>query len=132
MSYDFYVYLAFVPNTSEASVENLFSLLKEYYQKSNPAAQVILEDQTIYVRFKNYEFKIDLNEEEYVKEEAEELSTIRHEDYQQRDLNKELLRTYTRRFELGAPVDPNMDYFNDSLYIVETIEKIEGAIIFSF
>ena len=39
--------------------------------------------------------------------------------------------TCKKRFEIWGDEDFDMDYFNDSLYIIEQIEKFDGIIIFN-
>lgn len=53
-------------------------------------------------------------------------------DYNYNDIDKEKLKLCSKRFDIsGSDDDYNMDYFNDSLFILGQIEKFNGITILS-
>lgn len=69
-----------------------------------------------------FTFRFWLNSESYVIEEAQEmLENIASTD-------KSII--YDTRIEIASDDDPNMDYFNHYLWIVEELSTFEGAVAF--
>ena len=40
------------------------------------------------------------------------------------------LETFPARFEISCKPDPNMDHFNDYLYVLEALQSLEGSVAF--
>jgi hypothetical protein len=40
------------------------------------------------------------------------------------------LETFPARFELSCKPDPNMDHFNDYLFVLEALQALEGSVAF--
>jgi hypothetical protein len=130
MAYTFYQYLAFIQPDSDADLTVLKNNLESFYEKSSRRPNISQRDKVITVDFDNYKFEISLSDGSHVIEEAAEIANDRATDYAENNFDKEKLRTSSKRFEISGEDDIDMDYFNDSLFIVETTEKFRGVIVF--
>ncbi len=134
MSSTFYSYLAFIAPTSNAQLDTLKTYLQEFYSRpvfqAKEQPEISLSRQKITVTFKDgYRFYIHLSKQKHIQEEATEFLEEKH-DYAEQSFDKQLLATCTQRFEIHGDDDYDIDYFNDSLYILEEIEKFTDIIIF--
>lgn len=130
MSYTFYQYQAFIQPDSDADLTVLKNKLESFYAKTKSPPNISQVDKTITVAFDNYKFQIFLSDEGHVIEEAAEIANDRATDYAENNFDKEKLKTSSKRFEISGEDDIDMDYFNDSLFIVEATEKFKGVIVF--
>lgn len=132
MANSFYSYSAFIPPTSNADITVLKDYLEAFYSESdaeNP--EIILDDNEIKLTFDDeYNFYIYLAEEEHVNQEALEIADDLEEDWNENVYDKEKLKASTKRFEMWGDPDFDMDYFNDSLFILDQLEKFNDLIIF--
>jgi hypothetical protein len=130
MAYTFYHYLAFIQPDSDADLTVLKNNLESFYAKSSRRPNISQIDKVITVDFDNYKFEISLSDGSHVIEEAAEIANDRAADYAENNFDKEKLKTSSKRFEISGEDDIDMDYFNDSLFIVEITEKFKGVIVF--
>lgn len=133
MANTFYSYLAFIAPASDASLIVLKNNLETFYEK--PAIEnkpeIVLEDNQINIIFDDeYRLYIAFSEEEYVNEEALEFAQEYKTDWNETTFDKAKLETCYKRFEVWGDDDFDMDYFNDSLFVIEEIEKFSDVIIF--
>ncbi|PZR22645.1 MAG: hypothetical protein DI535_25700 [Citrobacter freundii] len=131
MGYTFYQYLAFIQPDSDAEPGKLKHYLESFYAGGVRPPQIILTDKLITVAFDSYNFRIHYSDEPHVAVEAAELAEDSDADWSEKHFDKEKLKSSSKRFELSGDPDYDMDYFNDSLYIVEIIEKFNGVIVFN-
>ncbi|HEY1193779.1 hypothetical protein [Flavobacterium sp.] len=133
MANTFYSYSAYILPSSNATILALKEYLEEFYQKSDHEDQpdIDLRDNQITLIFNDeYRFYIYLSEEKHVNEEALEIAEDLETDWNEEPFDKQKLKTAQKRFELWGDEDFDMDYFNDSLFILDQIEKFSGIIIF--
>jgi hypothetical protein len=134
MSNTFYSYLAFITPTSDASLIALKNNLDTFYAKPliENKPEIVLEDNQISIIFSDeYRLYIAFSQEEYVNEEALEIAAEQKLDWNENPFDKTTLETCHKRFEIWGDDDFDMDYFNDSLFVVEEIEKFSDVIIFA-
>lgn len=133
MANSFYSYSAYILPSSNATIIALKEYLEEFYQNSDTEDQpeINLSDNQITLIFNDeYRFYIYLSEEKHVNEEAVEIAENLETDWNEEPFDKEKLKTAQKRFELWGDEDFDMDYFNDSLFILDQIEKFSDIIIF--
>lgn len=129
MANSFYSYSAYIPPSSNADIKVLKEFLDVFYQESDN--QITLSDNQITITFDDeYDFYIYLAEEEHVNQEALEIADYLEEDWNETSYDKEKLKASKKRFEIWGDPDFDMDYFNDSLFIIEQVEKFNDIIIF--
>ncbi|KQB39587.1 hypothetical protein [Flavobacterium aquidurense] len=134
MAHTFYSYLAFITPDSDAGLIALKNNLDTFYEKSEieNKPEIVLNDHQIDIIFDDeYRFYIAFSQEEYVNEEALEFAQENKMDWNEEVIDKAKLETCYKRFEVWGDDDFDMDYFNDSLFIIEQIEKFNDVIIFA-
>ncbi|WP_456313052.1 hypothetical protein [Pseudomonas shirazensis] len=134
MANSFYSYLAFIEPSSNAGIETLKNHLEDFYAKPviTEKPTITVENNQIEILFDDeYRLYVFLSEEDHINEEAQEFAIEYELDWNENTFDKEKLKTCKKRFEIWGDEDFDMDYFNDSLYIIEQIEKFDGVIIFN-
>ena len=134
MANTFYSYLAFITPTSDASLIALKNNLETFYDRPviENKPEILLEDNQINIIFDDeYQLYIAFSEEEYVNEEALEIAQEQQLDWNENTFDKTVLETCRKRFEIWGDDDFDMDYFNDSLFVIEQIEQFSDVIIFA-
>ncbi|MEO6305219.1 MAG: hypothetical protein ABIP51_18815 [Bacteroidia bacterium] len=133
MASAYYSYLAFIEPGSDANLEILKTNLDEFYAKPTITNKpdITLNSRSITLTFNDgYAFYINLSNEQHVNGEAKEFADTNDLDWYEKPVDKEKLLSCTSRLEIYGEDDYNMNYFNDSLYIVETIGAFKGVIVF--
>jgi len=133
MANTFYSYLAFLQPSSNGNLLVLKQNLETFYEKQTVAdkPEITLDDNLITLVFnEEYEFHVFFSDEEHVNQEAKELAEEYEFDWNENPFDKEKLKTCIKRFEVWGDDDFDMDYFNDSLFIIDEIEKFTDVIIF--
>jgi len=133
MASAFYSYLAFIEPGSNANLETLKNNLDKFYTKPTikNKPEIILKERSITLTFNDgYSFYINLSNEKHVNVEAREFAGRGVSDWLEKPVDKEKLNSCTSRFEIYGDDDYNMNYFNDSLYIIEYIGIFKGVIVF--
>ena len=129
--YDFYNYLALIKPDSLASLELLKEKLNKTYQDEKRTVSITRINEAININIDGYNFLISFQEGATVLEESIEMADRHTIDHEERTVDRNEVASCTRRFEIAGEDDYDMDYFNDSLYIVECIESIGDVIIIS-
>ncbi|MFZ0597769.1 MAG: hypothetical protein WAM46_12385 [Flavobacterium sp.] len=133
MANTYYSYLAFIAPNSDANLIALKNNLDAFYEPvtENKPAIVLKSDQINLVFEDDYRLYIEFSEEAYVNEEALEIAAEHKFDWNENSFDKAKLETCNKRFEVWGDDDFDMEYFNDSLYIIEEIERFSDVIIFN-
>ncbi len=125
MAYSYYNYLILVSSESNINSENLHKACEKLLTMG--CKNIETHDESFMLEFaEKYKFYLKLNRETYV---AEESAEIARQDFVV-DEKKENIASCKSRYEMSADADPNMDYFNESLFIIEIFEKFPGVFIF--
>jgi hypothetical protein len=114
--------------TDKAAV-TLGQLSHELRQKfsSDPQAEILLQDEAnLVVRWTEWAFRIAYEADPNVLEESREIA----ERYGASRPDESLLAACRRRITVMGDADPNMDHFNDYLFIEEVLMKLPGVILF--
>jgi hypothetical protein len=124
MPYKFYNYLGLIQSNSNATLAALTNVIKKHF--SDDIRQIHISDHAtgIVITIDDYNFKISYQENENVLIESKEIATIYTEDYVGNPIDKDVIEKCERRFEMGGESDFNMDYFNDSLFIIQCMEEL--------
>lgn len=127
MGYSFYQYFAFFNDASDASLAGLKQKLEAFYAAQDRRPEFSLQAEQLVLRFGTYHIKVELNREDYVQEEAQEVGDHFLHNWKEEPLNIELLKTCKQRFEVAGEEDYDMNYFNDSIYVVEAIDSFSNT-----
>jgi hypothetical protein len=131
MSFTFYNYFALIKPGSQADIKQLAEKIKAFYANNKRQITVLQNKDNILVTIDSYNFKIVLVDNEDVLAESKEMSNHYNQDYASIPIDKTNFENCKRRFEISGEEDFDMDYFNDSLYILECIEQFDGVTILS-
>lgn len=133
MANTYYSYLAFITKNSDANLIALKNNLEAFYEPvTENKPEIVLESDQINLVFEdNYRLYIAFSDEAYVNEEALEIAAEHKFDWNENSFDKAKLETCNKRFEVWGDDDFDMEYFNDSLYIIEEIERFNDVIIFN-
>lgn len=126
MGFTYYSYLILLSDQSNATIERLYNKLKDFYQKDTRDIKIVLEENEITIMFNNWNLYIGYSDEEYVLEESKEMAVNSAKGKPE----QEKIAGCKARFEMSADPDPNMDFFNDSCYVLEEIEKFNAVYVF--
>ncbi len=97
------------------------SELRRYYERSEqPPTIVECSESRLEIRFTDCIFYVDHDRSAHVVEESAELAEEFGEDTGKQDR----IAACTSRFDIRADDDPDMNYFNDYLYIVESCQRL--------
>jgi hypothetical protein len=124
MAYTFYEYLILIGENSDFNLNKLAEKLNGFYANKKEI-QIKISDNSVQVVYdKKYKFRLHLNEEEYVKIESEEMAETAEK-------NKTEIAACRKRLEMSGDADPDMDHFNDSLFILQTLESFSDVYLYS-
>lgn len=125
-----YQYFALIQPDSNADIITLKENLDSFYLKSSKKPNISILDKNITIAFDNFTFQIYLSDDDSVIEESIEMADDFKTDYNHNEFDKEKLKLCSKRFDIsGSDDDYDMDYFNDSLFILQQIEKFDGITI---
>ena len=133
MANTFYSYSAYILPSSNAEITVLKEYLDSFYHKPEniDEPKIVLNDNQITITFNDeYNFYIYLSQEKHINDEAVEIADDLETDWNENIYDKEKLKTSIKRFEVWGDPDFDMDYFNDSLFIIDQIEKFSEILIF--
>jgi hypothetical protein len=124
-----YEYLVLIHPESNAGLSRLKENLELFYASAENKPIIHLEEDTLTVTFDDFDFRIFFSNEDWILEESIELADAFESDWNEEIIDKEKLKLCKSRFELSADDDFDMDYFNESLFILQTIEEFDGITI---
>lgn len=118
-----YKALVLLPPTSSASIEEAEDKLRTFYR--NNECDVIIQrcETVIDVIIGGWTCSVHLSSEPYVLVESQEMAEL----FAAARPDQEEIATCNRRFEVVVGTDPNMDYFNDYLFVLQALESFSGA-----
>lgn len=128
-----YTHLAYLKPGQILNLETLKNNITSRYSsiKNNTPPTITEEANMIKIALnKNYNFYITLVTASHVATEARETAEQLEKDWAGESYDKEELKQATARLDFYGDDDTDMEYFNDSLFILEEIEKLGNTIIF--
>jgi hypothetical protein len=128
MGFIFYEYIGLIKSGSDTSLEALEQELRKEYANSKKPVSIKREIDSITVTIDNYKFRVYFSDGSHVGEESKEMAGVFAIDAGGNPVNKADIENCTRRFEMAGDDDANMDYFNDSLYVIDSMERL-GVIV---
>jgi|SRR5581483_5811515 len=129
MAYSFYNYVALIEPDSDADLQKLAEKLQKRF--AGKKAQILLQPgaDKLTLAINDYAFSISLSASDHVLVESKEMANSFTEDYAGNPVDKDKMAVCQRRFELNGAADYEMNYFNDSLFILECMEELPGITI---
>lgn len=126
MGFTYYSYLILLAPDTDATIEGLKSNLDSFYANDERTVKIDLNGNDLTVNIDGYNLYVHYSNESHVIEESEEIANDAAIGLKEFDV----IKSCTSRFELHGDPDYDMDYFNDSLYLQEEMEKFKGVFIF--
>jgi hypothetical protein len=120
MGYTYYQYMAMVAPETSASLETLQASLDAFYSKIKRPYRSAISGNQLTLTLADYKFYVYYATEAHVLEESREMAQTYIGDAS----TKAAIARCATRFEMHGDDDPDMDYFNDSLYLQEQIEAL--------
>lgn len=124
-----YEHLILIAFDSDFDFYRLTKYLKDFYARTDKRkVNIELQGDTLVLLVERYPFYLLLSDEPHVLEESVEMA----EAWTGEASEKSRIAQSGRRLEMRTDhPDPEMKYFNDSLYILEAVEEFDGIYIFS-
>lgn len=122
MAYPYYSYMILLGDDSDFSLSQLADQLRATFAEADATVQLPPHSDTLtLVLDGTYRFTITLNEDPSVLTESAEMAG-------EATAHKSEIAQCRKRLELSGDDDPGMDYFNDSVFILETLDTFRGYV----
>ncbi|RXK83008.1 hypothetical protein [Filimonas effusa] len=127
-----YTHLAYLKPGKSIDLETLENNIAARYEGMKNSTKPVIVDEAgmLRISFNSYNFYITLVSASHVAVEARETAEQVDKDWAENAYDKGALKESTIRLDFYGDADPEMEYFNDSLFILEEIEKTGDTIIF--
>lgn len=123
MAYDLF---ALLTDEATITVAQLSKLLKAKFAPDQ-GAQVLLEsEKSLAIKWKNWAFQIAYEDGPHVLEESREIAELHSANRP----DESLIAACRRRMIVVGDPDPNMEHFNDYLFIEEVFLTLPGVILY--
>ncbi|MER0442115.1 hypothetical protein [Emticicia sp. W12TSBA100-4] len=109
---------------SNFDLDNFIDRVKRTFSSKEFVIEV--EGEIIYIKIKNWVVKLSINESSSVLQESQEMAEMIQDSEKRKQIS-----TCSKRIEMIATEDLNMDYFNEHLYILETVQEFTDVFIFN-
>lgn len=126
MSYTYYSYLGLIPDPTPASLTDVYERLKKAYENDKRDVEVELGRTRVVLVIDEWTMRIYLSDAVHIQSESRELA----DEFAKGHPKQENIAACKRRFETSADSDGNMDFFNDSLTVLEIMESFGEVYIF--
>ena len=121
MGYIYYCYIGLLPKDSTASVAELQSRLDDRLKRQTRGFSITLIESHLSLKVEGFTFDIHFVDGPHVLEESGDMAKY----YSGNDpAEKATIASATTRLEMSGEYDPNMDFFNDSITILECWEAM--------
>jgi hypothetical protein len=133
-------YQAFIllPANCEVSLNDIEDYVWRFYSRLNIPEErwrVRMENSAVLLTVDSWNLYLGINREAWVIEEAAEIAEALQQgkmhaaspECLERAHNAPLA-TYSVRIEISSDEDPNMDYFNEYIFAIESLEHLPGSV----
>lgn len=117
-----YKALVLLPPTSSTSIEEVKDKLRTFYKNDERDVIVQQHETVIEIVIRGWTCSVHLSSEPHVLIESQQMAEI----FAAARLDKDEIATCNRRFEVISEPDPNIDYFNDYIFILQALESFPG------
>jgi hypothetical protein len=121
--------MALIEPDSDADLHQLAEKLQKRFANIKAAVIGQPNNDKLTIAIDDYLFTVYLSGSEHVLIESKEMSDTFIEDYAGNPVDKQVVASCARRFELSGGADYEMNYFNHSLFILECMEELKGVTI---
>lgn len=127
MGYTYYCVKLLVPPTNPLTFDNLAFAIERHLENRAPGLhEVIINLPTITVKRDNWLLRVHWEDNpEFVAEANEyfKMCAVKHQD-------RDIISSCNRHISTAGDPDPQMDYFNDYIFVLEVLDKLENVFKF--
>lgn len=124
-----YEYFIFCTETGRNPIPVLAELISTLYQNRSLKPEIITSQKHLYIQFKNYQFRFIFIDEDWIIEESKEIANSFCKSHPKK---KQILANSRTRIEFYGEDDPEMEFFNEHLFIFEHINNNPKFLIFNY
>jgi hypothetical protein len=126
MAFANYSNLILFSNNSDASPEKLKAKLEDVYRNDERSVKITADKNIITVTIKGWNLYVGYSNEDHVLIESQEIAS----EFANGKPEQDLISKCRARFEMSADADPDMEYFNDSCFVLQEIESFKEVFVF--
>ena len=126
MGYTYYKTSLLIPDRYELTFSDLVEKIKKRFSKMIDREIEISGTNTIILHHGEWFLDIYWEDEPHVLIESEEIARLFASDRSDRST----IAACSRRITTAGQPDPNMNYFNDYVYVLEVLEGMPGLFVF--
>lgn len=123
MGFTYYRLIVFIPASSSITLEAILEQLQLRFASQN--ASIVRDGKKMVIKRGTWSLSIDWEDGPHVLIESQEMADIFAKDR----ADKDIIAASARRLTTAGDPDPDMDYFNDYVAMIEVFESISGLII---
>ena len=120
MSYKAYIFL---PDISTVNLGEVKSILSNSFRDDERSVSIKKDDDKVALLIEDWKCSIYSNADASVLEEAIELA----ENFARNQVEKDEIKNCSKRLEVMCDEDPEMDFFNDYLTVIQELGNIKNA-----
>ena len=124
MAYTPYKLLVFIPPLSSVTLEEVVEKLRTKF--ASQKVSIARSGEKVVIKRESWSLNVYWEDEPHVLEEAQEIA----DHFANHRPDKDVIASSQRRLTTAGDPDPNMDYFNDYVWMIEAFEAIPEFIIF--
>ncbi len=124
-----YQALALLPPHSSCSLDDVARSLEQRFTavvSSHGEPRLIATTHTIILAWSDWSLRVTLADAPHVLLESQEMADL----FAAGRSDRELIARCQRRIEVAADSDPQMDHFNDYIFVLDVLERIPHVILF--
>ncbi|MDZ7897465.1 MAG: hypothetical protein U5N85_05480 [Arcicella sp.] len=122
--FDTYENFILIASNSNFEIISFIEKVKNALQYKNYTLEI--EDNRFYFKIDDWVLWLTYNENDSILEESQEMAEMVKDEEKRKKI-----ATCSKRIEMIATDDPNMDYFNEHLYILEAAQEFTDVFVFS-
>lgn len=127
MGHTYYRVSLLIPPDNLLSFDEIVHKLETHLRSRSPKPlQVVVEGQNLILRRDHWSLKVYWEVNERIKDESEDIA----EKFASERPDKHVIAACNRRITTAGDPDPNMDYFNEFVYVLEVFEQLANVYMF--
>ncbi len=126
MGYTYYKLIALIPKEARVSFDEIYERLKRKFGKIEGVKLERPEVKHIQLRFNDWLFHLHLEDEPHVALESREIAAT----VVNKRADGDLIASSDKRITTYGMLDPDMEHFNDYVFVIEVLESVPQLYIF--
>jgi len=127
MGFTYYQTLVIIPLNHPLTFADLLDRLRQKFSRQNDFTVEQRHPHQIALRSNDgWELRISLEDAPHAASEAQEIA----ENFEMEEADRAILKTSISYLSTAADPDPNMNYFNEYVFVLEVFEQYPGLYLF--